>query len=235
MLIEAFTGRFLKANTYIAACDHTGRALLIDPGLKLNNVRAFVKQKNLSITAIVNTHTHLDHVIGNHKAKKLFGAPVMVHSAERDWIKRVSIGAWLTGHYRVSPPADKILDHGDSIEAGSLSFEVIHTPGHSPGGICLRYKKNIFTGDTLFKGSIGRADLKGGDYNTLVSSIKEKLFILSDDIYCYPGHGPRTTIGDQRMYNIHVRMSPDQIEKLTLALMEETLRRKSKKIKEEKT
>ena len=237
MFIKTFTSRFLKTNTYIAACDNTGKALLIDPGINLDEVQKIVKEKNFTIEGIVNTHTHLDHVLGNYKAKAIFKAPILVHKAESDRLTRVSPGAWAFGRIRVSPLADRLLQDEDAIEIGGLYFEVIHTPGHSPGGICLKYKKRMFTGDTLFQRSIGRTDLKGGDYQTLVSSIKEKLFILSDDIYCYPGHGERTTIGDERMYNIHVRMSPEQIDQISMALLEEMHKRKSesKKAKNEGT
>jgi glyoxylase-like metal-dependent hydrolase (beta-lactamase superfamily II) len=144
----------------------------------------------------------------------MFNAPLMVHEAEAERLTRVSPGGWITGHWQLSPRADRLLKDGDTIDVGSLKFTVIHTPGHSPGGICLRFKKAIFTGDTLFAGSIGRTDLKGGDYDTLVASIRERLFILFDDVYLYPGHGEKTNIENERKYNIFVRLRPEQIEQL---------------------
>ena len=219
MLIKSFPSRFLKTNTYLAACDLTRNALLIDPGLRLAEVRRTVERENLKIVAIVNTHTHVDHLLGNHRAKALFGAPLMVHEAESKKLTRHSPAAWLRGRLRLSPPPDRTLLNGDILEVGSLRFEVIHTPGHSPGGICLRHKKTMFTGDTLFRGSIGRTDFKDADFDTLAASITEKLFILSDDIFCYPGHGQRTSIGDERRYNIFVRMRPEQMENMMMAMM----------------
>lgn len=216
MLLKKYSSRFLKTNTYLVACDLTKKAMIIDPGIRSKELEAEVRKNSLHVIAIVNTHTHLDHLLGNHKARTLYGAPVMVHEAEEKRLTRISPAAWITGHSRLSPPADRLLVDGDIIIIGSLEFLVIHTPGHSPGGICLRHKKNIFTGDTLFRGGIGRSDFKGGDYDTLVGSIRDRLFILSDDIFCHPGHGPKTTIEDERKYNIFVKLRPEQIEMLLL-------------------
>lgn len=234
MLIKTFPSRFLKTNTYLVACDLTKKALVIDPGFRLGEIRETVNREYLQVVGIVNTHTHIDHILGNHAASAYFHAPLMVHRDESARLLRPSPLAWFRGHWQISPPADRLLEEGDIISVGLLRFEVIHTPGHTPGGICLRYKKAIFTGDTLFQGSIGRTDLRGGDFDTLAHSIKEKLFILSDDIFCYPGHGERTTIGDERRYNLFVRLRPEQVEDLMLDMMKQASRERDdrKKSKE---
>jgi hydroxyacylglutathione hydrolase len=216
LLIKSFTSRFFKTNTYLVACDLTKKAAIIDPGRNLVDLTSEVRDRGLEVIAIINTHTHGDHVLGNHKAKELFAAPIFVHETEKDRLPRIGPSAFILGKLRLSPPADQLLNDGDIIEVGSLRFEVIHTPGHTKGSICIRYKKAIFTGDTLFRGTIGMADVKSGAHDRLVESIKERLFILSDDIRCYPGHGKRTTIGDERRYNLFVRLTPEQLEQLLM-------------------
>lgn len=225
----------MKTNAYLVACDHTRKAALIDPPLKLEPIIQKVRKKNLSVVAIINTHNHIDHILGNAKAKKAFGAPLIIHQDDAKRLSRVSPAGWLTGHWRLSPAPDRVVHDGEQIEIGGISLLVIHTPGHTPGGICLRHKKSIFTGDTLFQGAIGRTDFKGSSYDALAESIKEKLFILSDDISCYPGHGRSTTLGDERKYNLFVRIRPEHMERLMLeSLKRREAARQSKGAKESK-
>jgi len=217
--IERIESGFFKTNTYLAIDELTQEAMLVDPAGDWRAIAALIAASGARVVAIVNTHTHFDHINRNAEAKRLTGAPLIVHRAEADRLGRPTVaGALLRLRPRLSPPADRLVDEGDTIEVGSLSFEVIHTPGHSPGGICLRCKKNIFTGDALFAGAIGRTDLKGGDYDALVTAIRDKLFVLSDDIFLYPGHGPRTTIRDERKHNLFVRLRPEQIDELLFGI-----------------
>jgi len=213
--IEVIESGFFKTNTYLVADELTGKAMLIDPAGKWAPIERMICDSGAEVVAVVNTHAHYDHANRNREAKRLTNAPLMIHRAEAERLDRFSLPSLLfRGRGKLSPPPDRALDEGDVIEVGSLRFEVIHTPGHSPGGICLRYKKHIFTGDALFAGSIGRSDLKGGDYDQLVASIRDKLFVLSDDIHLHPGHGPQTTIEAERKYNIFVKLRPEQIEQL---------------------
>jgi glyoxylase-like metal-dependent hydrolase (beta-lactamase superfamily II) len=213
--IERIESGFFKSNTYLVVDEATHAALLIDPAGHWRDIEAAIQSTGASVVAIVNTHTHYDHANRNHEAKKRTGAPIGVHRAEAEALRRFSLASLLfRGRARLSPPADRRLEDGDEIEIGSLRFEIIHTPGHSPGGICLRHKKNIFSGDTLLAGAIGRADLPGGDYDQLVASIRDRLFVLSDDIHVHPGHGPKTTLEAERKYNIFVKLRPEQIEEI---------------------
>ena len=215
MQIEKVESGFFKTNTYLAIDEETGQALLIDPAGDWRRIATMIQTTRARVAAIVNTHAHYDHVNRNAEAKRLTGAPLLIHEAEAGRLAGFSATSLLLrGRPRLSPPPDRLLREGDTIEVGTLRFEVIHTPGHSPGGICLRSKKTIFCGDAIFQGAIGRTDLKGGDYDTLVTAIKDKLFVLSDDIFLHPGHGPRTTVEQERKFNIFVRLRPEQIDEL---------------------
>ncbi len=213
MRIEVFKSGFLKANTYVVGPDESREALVIDPAGNPARILDYVRRENLCVVAIINTHSHWDHVNANGALKRASGAPIMIHEADAEALSRVSPWAMLLrARARWSPPADRRLREGDTIGAGAYNFEVIHTPGHTPGGICLKYRKILFTGDTLMAGAVGRTNDKDDSWKTISSSIMDKLFILSDDIACYPGHGPKTTIEAERKTNIFVRVSPIQIE-----------------------
>lgn len=192
----------LGTNCYIAYCDATREAAIIDPGGNAEELIAIIRQENLIPVCIINTHGHADHIAANNKVKEATGAPVYIHRDDAEMLinaqKNLSgfIGAGLT-----CLPADKVLVDGDIIPVGKFNFEVIHTPGHSPGGICLKSEMVLFSGDTLFAESIGRTDFPGGSYRQLITNIKERLMPLADEIKVYPGHGPDTTIGWERKMN----------------------------------
>lgn len=178
--------------TYIVGCETTGKALVIDPGGDAEHIVAEAREAGLTIEMIVNTHTHGDHTAGNARLKALTGAPVAVHEAEA------------AGY----PEADVRLGEEKQITLGKITFEVIHTPGHTPGGICLYAKGNLFTGDTLFVGDSGRTDLPGGQRSTLGASIR-RLMKLPDDTVVWPGHDygptPSSTIGWEKRHNVNAR------------------------------
>lgn len=219
MRIDHVESGFFKTNTYLVGDEQSGKALLIDPAGDWKKIRTMIQSAGVAVEAIVLTHAHYDHANRVHEARALTGAPLLVHEADAPLLQRKSVLSLVTRwRIKLSPPPDRLLAEGDVVEVGALRFEVIHTPGHTPGGICLRYKKTMFTGDTLFAGSIGRTDLKGGSWPALKASIDNKLFVLSDDIHLYPGHGPKTTIERERKYNIFVKLSPDQMDQLMFGI-----------------
>ena len=202
MNIEQMKVGFMDVFCYIISCPRTNEALVIDPAGDEERVVERLKQKDLDLKYIVNTHGHPDHTCGNGQVKDLTGARIVMHELD-DKMFNSSEGQAMAKQwgFPISPPADMCVNDNDKIEVGDISIEVIHTPGHSPGGICLLGEGNLFTGDTLFVGAIGRTDLPGGDFDTLIGSIKDKLFPLGGDYEVYSGHGPKTTIGFEKQHN----------------------------------
>jgi hydroxyacylglutathione hydrolase len=189
-------------NCYIIACPQTGEAAVIDPGSPDPWVEATLKQHGLRPAQIILTHGHLDHIGGVADVKRATGAAVAVHGDDAPMLTdAVRNGSAYFGMPVVAPPPDKLLRDGDVVTVGNLKLAVLHTPGHTPGGICLYTPGHLIAGDTLFAGSIGRTDLAGGDYRTLIDSIRTKLLGLPADTVVYPGHGESTTIGDEAEYN----------------------------------
>ena len=217
MLIRRFTSRFLDSNTYVIACESSREAAVIDPNGKAAPILDHVRAEGLTVRYILNTHGHLDHIWRNAEIKAATGAPIHVHPGDaalldrrRWWLPLVKFRS------RVSPPADVLLRDGDELPLGLLTIEVLHTPGHTPGGVCFRVRKRLFTGDTLFAGGIGRVDMKGGDLKALLASIRDKLLVLSDDIKVHPGHGPETTVERERLYNPFLRAREELVEEFML-------------------
>ncbi|HLI34204.1 MAG TPA: MBL fold metallo-hydrolase [Terriglobia bacterium] len=195
----------LACNCSILGDEATREAIVIDPGDEIDRVRAILEQHRLQVKYIVATHAHIDHVGGIQKLQQATGAPVLMHAADLPLYQNLAVqAAWLG----VEPPGaaqvKDFLREGDVLQAGSLSLEVLSTPGHSPGSISLLLSgegQNLFSGDTLFKGSIGRTDLWGGDYHQILASIRNKLLPFSDETPVFPGHGPSTTLGEERESN----------------------------------
>ncbi len=192
----------LGTNCYIAYCENTKKAVIIDPGGDAAKILAAVAREGLSVVAIINTHGHADHVLANVKVQDATGAPLWIHSADADMLGSGSrnLSAFLGGATSCGK-ADRLLSDGEILPVGDFSLTVLHTPGHTPGGISLLTGKTVFVGDTLFAESIGRTDFPGGSYSQLIHSIKEKLMVLDDEVKAYPGHGPATTIGWERRQN----------------------------------
>jgi hydroxyacylglutathione hydrolase len=200
--ILQFTYGPFAENTYVVVGPSGRNAMLVDPGLESEPIWDVLVKRGLSISLIVNTHGHLDHVAGNAYFKRKSGAPIAIHAADRAMLGSVSAYASIFGlTAENSPPADLLLVEGKGLDFDGVTFEVIHTPGHSPGGVCLRRGDQMIVGDTLFRGSVGRTDLPGGDWDTLVDSIRRKLFVLPDEVTCFPGHEGVTTIGHERVTN----------------------------------
>ena len=191
------------SNCYIIGCSETKEVAVIDPGGEGEKIISLLESKGYQVKYIINTHGHLDHIGANKAIKDKFNCDILIHELDGAMLPDPSknLSSFMGGQV-ASPPADRLLTEGEIIEIGStLKLEVIHTPGHTPGGICLKAGKLLFTGDTLFGGSIGRSDFPGGSHATLIKSIKEKLLNLPEDTVVYPGHGPESTIGEEKETN----------------------------------
>ena len=192
----------LQSNCFIVGDEVSGEAVIIDPGGDGDMILNAVGQKPWKVTAILNTHAHFDHIAGNAVVKKGTGAPLMAPRGDAFFMAQAHISARMYGlEVEASPEPDRLLDDGDSIDLGDEKIKVLSTPGHTPGGATFVTSIGIFPGDSIFAGSIGRTDLPGGDYDTLISSIKARILALDDDTPVYPGHGPGTTVGRERTYN----------------------------------
>jgi hydroxyacylglutathione hydrolase len=202
--IESFTVGPFAENPYLLTCSETGKALLIDPGDEADMLWQAVERADATLAAIILTHAHLDHVGAVEDIRKRANVPVYLHPADNELLANVPMQARMFGlHADPVAPAERQLTHDDDLFCGRLKLEVIHTPGHSPGSVCLFIPSEgaLIAGDTLFYRGIGRTDLPGGNAATLLQSIQERLWLLSDDVTVYPGHGPATTIGDEKKHN----------------------------------
>jgi len=193
---------------YLVGSEATGDALVIDPADDVERLVKEAGKARLKIKYIVNTHSHVDHVMGNKAMKDLTGAQIIIHEAEAPFLGHQPAHLMSMFAAAPSPPADITVRDNDLITVGDVSLRVIHTPGHSPGGICLYSEGLVFTGDALFVGGVGRTDLQGGSSQTLVRSIREKLFTLPDSTVVLPGHNygeaSKSTIGMEKVHNPYV-------------------------------
>jgi hydroxyacylglutathione hydrolase len=193
---------------YIVGCKVTKEALVIDPAGECDRILKEATDKGYTIKYIVNTHSHIDHVMGNRRMRDLTNAQIIIHEKESSSLINQSPYMMNMFNAEPSPPADITVRDGDTITVGETSLHVLHTPGHSPGSISLYHKGIVFTGDTLFVGGVGRTDLAGGSSAILVSSIQKKLFTLPDETIVAPGHNygdtPKSTIGREKVYNPYV-------------------------------
>ena len=203
---ELAVGPFM-ANCFILGCEESNDAVVIDPGGDTDRILSALAESHLKVKYIINTHAHVDHAAGNGKLKKETGADLLLHELDVPLLGNISASAASWGlSIEDSPLPDRTVNDGDTVSFGTVSLRVLHTPGHSPGGISLYTNGYVFVGDTLFAGSIGRTDISGGNYNTLISSIKNKLFPLGDDVRVFTGHGPETTIEREKNFNPFVNM-----------------------------
>jgi len=205
-IVQMMVGQ-MTVYAYLVGCEKTGQALAIDPAGNEDRIVAEATRQGWTIVGIVNTHGHPDHTCGNTRLKELTGAPILIHQDDAGPMvsREAQQFAAMLG-CAGTPPADRTLSHGETVSAGQeVALTVIHTPGHSPGSMCLYTPGHVFTGDTLFVGAVGRTDLPGGSWSQMLKSIQEHILTLPDDTVVWPGHdygdSPSSTVGEQREHN----------------------------------
>lgn len=192
----------IQANCFIVADKLEKKAIIIDPGGDAPVIVRRVNDLGLDVVAVIATHGHFDHVEGLAGIKEKIDAPILVHPEDIPLIKGMrSQGALFGINVSDAPPPDRLLKDGDEIHFGSLTAKIMHTPGHSPGSVSVLVGNDVFVGDLLFAGSIGRTDLMGGDYDTLINSVQTRIFTLPPETVVHPGHGPDTKVGFEKRTN----------------------------------
>lgn len=206
MKLEVLVDRMMQENTYVFYDESTLDAIVVDPALNFREEKELIEKLGLKVNYIMLTHSHADHIGDVKSLKELTNAPVVAHIEEKEMLndahKNLSVQFY---HEPVELDADIYVKEGDVIEMGDHKFEFIFTPGHTTGGMCIRLSDVMFTGDTLFRDSIGRTDLYGGDYDKMLESLR-KLSKLDDNITIYPGHGPASTIGIEKSNNYYMKL-----------------------------
>ena len=195
MIIRKLVVGPLSSNCYIVGSESTSEGMIIDPADEAENIMKTVRDLGLKIKVIVLTHGHPDHLGALKPVQEATGAEVAAHSDDAEWVKKQPLSMVFGPAYPAPDAPDRLLGEGDIIDIGNLRFSIIHTPGHTPGGICLLGQGVLFSGDTLFNSGVGRYDLPGGDYEQLMNSLRKKLMPLPEETIVYPGHGPDTTVG----------------------------------------
>ncbi len=205
MRIQQLTVGMMGVCCYILSCEETNRAAIIDAGGNEDRILSTCRQDNLQVEYLIATHGHPDHVCGNGPLKEATGAAIVMHRADAEFFGQADIrGFFAQLGLPESPPPDLLVEDGDTITFGNQSLTVIHTPGHTPGGICLYNAPDCFTGDTLFVGGVGRTDFPGGSMDELSRSIRTRLLTLPPETVVWPGHGyggARSTIGEEARSN----------------------------------
>jgi hydroxyacylglutathione hydrolase len=210
MIFEQYEVGHFSIFCYLIGDEETGEGLFIDPADETDSLITEAESKGIKkIKYIVNTHAHIDHVMGNLDMKKRTGAKIIIHKKDTELLVQTPADLLEMFHAKPSPPPDIQIEDGDGIQVGKVALKVIHTPGHSPGGMCLYANQRVFTGDTLFVGSVGRTDLPGCSWQVLEASVRDKLYTLPGDTIVYPGHNygptPTSTIEHERRHNPFVR------------------------------
>lgn len=196
----------LETNCYLVYCTESLECAIVDPGAEAQKIFHLITKKSLNPVVLLNTHGHIDHIGANKDIKERFNIPLCIHALDKSMLENVQqlelsffLGA------KESPSPDKYLEDGDMVKLGNSSLQVIHTPGHSPGSVSFLGDGFILSGDTLFYGGVGRADLPGGSWDELERSIKNKILTLPDETIVLPGHGPTTSVGQERNLNPFIK------------------------------
>lgn len=205
IIINRLTVGELSANCYIVGSEKTGEGLIIDPGGNAKEITRAINDSGLKIKTIVLTHGHSDHIAALYEIQSLTGALVAIHREDSDFFDGHGDYSMMFGiSYRTPAPPDRLLAEGDAISIGDINFTVIHTPGHTPGSICLQTDNKVITGDTLMYRGIGTTLMPGSSRRQLIDSIHRRLMTLPDETVLYPGHGRQTTIGAERLNNRYI-------------------------------
>jgi hydroxyacylglutathione hydrolase len=206
LIIKRLVVGHLSANCYIVGLASDGEGTVIDPGGNPDTIIKAIDESKLEIKTIILTHGHSDHIAALRDVQDHTGAQVAIHAEDADFLEGYgSFSSQFGISYRTPQPPDRLLHEGDIIEVGNVSFKVIHTPGHTPGSICLRTGDKVFTGDTIFHRGIGTTLMPGSSRRQLLESIRTRLMVLPDEIMLYPGHGRETTVGTERRENPYTR------------------------------
>lgn len=210
MIIRSLVTGSMGVNTYVVTSDQAGEALIIDPSGSEEQILKLVDELHLKVKAILLTHGHADHIAGVERLVRQAKWQVWIHAGDAEMLTNPSLNlsVWIGAPIQL-PPADRLLADGDTIWLDNILLTVRHTPGHTRGGICLVGPNLVFTGDTLFCGSVGRTDFPGGNMNELINGIRRHLLVLDDNYRVFPGHGPQSTIGRERLSNPFLQGAAD--------------------------
>jgi hydroxyacylglutathione hydrolase len=210
LLVETFPAGPLQCNCTVLACADTKQAVVVDPGGDIERIAEIVQHYDLTVSSIIHTHAHFDHIYGTREVKQAHGGEICLHRGDTYLYDGLVMQCRTVGlSSRDAAPVDRFVEHGDKIVLGKVGLDVIHTPGHTPGSLCFEVTDGgrtiVFAGDTLFRRSVGRTDLPGGDPKALQWSIRERLYTRRLDAIVVPGHGPSTTLGEEAKANPFVR------------------------------
>lgn len=202
MIVRARAVGPFAMNCHLVVCERTREAIVVDPGDEPQVIEKMIERDGAKVKALIGTHGHMDHVSAAEPIRKRLGVPFLLHKADLPWVEMLPRQAMMFGlDVPEVPTVDRFLEDGQVIEVGDLRFEVRHTPGHTEGGVTIVGEGVAFVGDCVFLGSIGRTDLPGGHYETLIRAIRTRILDLADETLLHCGHGPKTTVGNERRTN----------------------------------